>query len=68
MNYISHIEKLLKKNAIKKFLPLQAGDTLKTHADSNKAFNAVNYKPKTNYKDGVEAFINWYQRYYRNDP
>ena len=65
MNYINHIEKLLKKNAIKKYLPLQAGDTLKTHANSNKVFNAVNYKPKTNYKDGVEAFIDWYQRYYK---
>ena len=65
MSYIDHIEKLLKKNAKKKYLPLQAGDTLKTHANSNKVFNVVNFKPKTNYRDGVEMFIDWYRRYYK---
>ncbi len=64
-NYILHIEKLLMKTAKKKYLPLQEGDTKKTHSNSSKVFKQINYKPKVNYKEGVEKFITWYRNFYK---
>ena len=42
---VSTIEASLQKNALKKMLPLQAGDVMKTNADITKAKNLIGYKP-----------------------
>ena len=47
-----------------KFLPLQKGDIPNTNSDSNKLYNKIKFKPKTNYKSGIKKFIDWYQNYY----
>ena len=37
----------------------------KTYADINKIQSVVNYRPKTNIKDGLRKFIDWYMSYYK---
>ena len=63
--FISHIEKLLSKKAIKNLLPMQKGDTFKTYSDISLAKKHLNYNPKTDYKSGIKKFINWYLKFYK---
>ena len=46
-------------------LPTQAGDVNQTCADVSKLQNDYYYKPNTSVEKGVEAFIDWYKRYYK---
>jgi len=64
MDFIAAIEQKLNKKAIKEFLPMQAGDVVKTYADTNELQKKFSYKPKTNVKKGIDNFINWYINYY----
>ena len=65
MDYINAIEKIVDKKAIINFLPLQQGDVPDTHADINNLMSKFNYKPSTNFVDGVSKFIEWYKKYYQ---
>lgn len=56
---IKTIEKTLGKTAQKEILPLQPGDVDQTFADISKAKKMLGYKPKTNFKDGVDKFVEW---------
>ena len=60
---ITTIEKALSKNAIIENKPLQAGDMLKTFADTNKLYDFINYRPNTDLKAGIEKTVEWYKRY-----
>ncbi|QKE75833.1 NAD-dependent epimerase/dehydratase family protein [Arthrobacter citreus] len=56
------IENILGKKATLEKLPTQPGDVQKTYADISKAKRLVNYKPNTNFEDGIKQFIKWYRR------
>ena len=57
---VSTIEACLQKNALKKMLPLQAGDVMKTNADITKAKNLIGYKPTTKFQNGIKKFVEWF--------
>jgi len=59
---VSELEKNLQKTAIKKNLPLQPGDVLKTSADITKAKNLIGYNPTTNFQNGIKKFVEWFLR------
>ena len=65
LKYISLIEKFLRKKAKKKLLPLQKGDVIKTHSDTNLIKKDYKYIPRTKVENGVKNFIEWYISYYR---
>ena len=65
LDYLKHIEKNLNKISKTKKLPLQVGDVVKTHSNINKLKKYTGYKPKTNIKNGISRFIEWYKDYYR---
>lgn len=50
--------------AHKKLVPMQAGDVEITYADIDELIKDFNFKPSTNLKDGLRAFIRWYKDYY----
>lgn len=50
--------------AHKKLVPMQAGDVEITYADIDELIKDFNFKPSTNLKDGLKAFIKWYKEYY----
>ena len=60
MDYISALEKALGRKAIKKLLPLQAGDVLDTYADVTDLAEQFNYQPNTTVTEGVQKFVDWY--------
>jgi UDP-glucuronate 4-epimerase len=62
--YIEALESSLHRKAIKEFLPLQAGDVPDTYADVSELIRAVNYKPDTPIKLGVENFVRWFVEYH----
>ena len=63
-DFIKILELELGKKAKKIFLPMQAGDMKETWADASLLKDLTGYKPKTNIREGVKMFVNWYQEFY----
>jgi len=64
MDFINNIEEILGFTAKKEFLPIQPGDVEATSANVKLLYEWIGFKPKTNLKEGLIKFINWYQKYY----
>ncbi len=67
LEFISILEELLGKKAIINFKPMQDGDVYKTFANTNKLENLTGFKPKTDLRDGLKAFVDWYKDYYSSN-
>ena len=65
LKYINLIEKYLDRKSIKRYLPLQKGDVVKTHCNNNLLNKDYKFRPKTNVETGVRKFLQWYLSYYR---
>lgn len=52
----------LGKCPILKWLPFQPGDVMSTLADVSKARELLGYQPATELADGIESFIDWFNR------
>lgn len=59
IDMIKTIEQVLGKKAQIEWLPMQAGDVIKTSADITKAKNLLNFEPKTKFIDGITAYTEW---------
>lgn len=57
---VSTIENTLGQKALKKNLPMQPGDVLKTNADIQKARSLLGYDPTTNFQNGIKKFVEWF--------
>lgn len=64
MDLIAAIERATGKEAIKNFLPMQAGDVPATYADVEDLARDVGFAPKTPIEVGVQRFVDWYRGYY----
>jgi UDP-glucuronate 4-epimerase len=65
LDYLLAIEQAIGKEAIKKFLPLQAGDMIDTYADMLPMKHELGYSPVTSLQAGVDQFVSWYRNYYQ---
>lgn len=63
--FIGCIESSMGKQAVKNYLPMQAGDVPITFADVDDLMADVGFKPKTPLVQGIQAFVDWYKDYYR---
>lgn len=63
MDFIEALEIVLGKQAIKNFMPMQAGDVPSTYADVTDLETAFGFKPQTSIVDGVNNFVKWYLNY-----
>jgi UDP-glucuronate 4-epimerase len=61
MDFIHTMENALGKKAILEMYPMQAGDVKTTYADTSELEKAVGYKPKTELKEGVGKFAEWWK-------
>ncbi|MDD5435311.1 MAG: GDP-mannose 4,6-dehydratase, partial [Nitrospira sp.] len=57
---ISLIEDALQKKAVIEWLPMQPGDVPITYADISKAGDLLGYRPKTDIKEGIKRFVEWF--------
>ncbi len=64
MHFIETIEKALGKEAVKDFMPMQAGDVLATSAETSALIDYINFKPQTKLEDGINTFVKWHKSYY----
>lgn len=63
MDFIKALEEALGIEAIKNFMPMQPGDVYQTYADTNELFDATDYQPIVDVKDGVFEFVKWFKVY-----
>lgn len=60
LKLVEIIEEKLKKAAVKKFLPMQPGETLITYADIEKSQKQLGFQPTISLEEGMQHFIDWY--------
>lgn len=65
-DFIAAIERAAGKDAVKEYLPMQAGDVPRTYADVDKLISLVDFKPAMPIGDGMQKFVDWYREYYQN--
>ena len=66
MDFVHAVEDALGKKGKIKLEPIQAGDVPKTYANVQSLFDYINFKPSTDIKDGVKAFVDKYLEIYTN--
>ncbi len=64
MDFIGELEGALGRRARKRFLPLQPGDVVATHADVEAFWQAAGFRPSTPLEEGIERFARWYREYF----
>ena len=64
LDFISALEDALKVKAKKNFLPLQRGDVPNTISDSTELRRLIGNTKRTNFRDGIINFVEWYKNYY----
>ncbi len=62
--FIAELERCLGKPAMRRLLPMQAGDVESTCADVSDLSAAVDFAPRTPLATGIERFAEWYLQYY----
>lgn len=64
MAFVRAMERAFGQRARRRFLPLQSGDVLATHADVEAFCEYTGFRPATPVEEGVAKFVNWYRSYY----
>ncbi len=65
MDFISTIEQVAGKEAIKEYVPMQQGDVFTTYASTKKIERDFGFKPNTPLLYGITQFYNWYKEFYK---
>ncbi len=65
LDFIKILEIILNKKADLNFIEHQKGDVYETYADIGPMKQEFNYNPKTEIKEGLKSFVNWYKNYYK---
>ncbi len=64
MEFIETIENAVGKKAEKNMMGMQDGDVVATYANIDALIEAVDFKPATPLKDGIQQFVDWYKTYH----
>ena len=67
LDFIEFLETELNISAIKKMLPMQAGDVHQTFANTTSLERDYNYKPQITIDKGIQEFVLWYKSFYKNN-
>lgn len=62
--FIHTLERLLRVSAIKRLLPMQAGDVTATYADTADLQRDIGFAPSTTLEAGLARFVRWYRDYH----
>ena len=63
LDFVHALETAFGQRARKRFLPMQPGDVVATHADIQDLFGATGFRPATAIETGVERFVAWYREW-----
>lgn len=64
LDFVTILEETIGKKATKEFLPMQLGDVKATYADIDALNNFTGFMPKTDIREGIGHFIEWYKDYH----
>ena len=64
LDFVSTLEGIIGKPAIRDLLPMQAGDVLETCADISALQRDVGFAPSTPLAEGLRRFVDWYRGYH----
>jgi len=67
MEFIEMLEKALGVEAEKEMKPMQPGDMKITYADISSSKEKLGFEPKTDLREGIDKFVDWYKEYYNVD-
>lgn len=62
--FISVLEEKIGKKAVKNYMEMQAGDVVRTYADTSDLENSIGFKPSTSIDEGLGKFADWYKTFY----
>ena len=65
LDFITVLEGLLGRAAIKEFLPLQPGDVPESFADIEASRRDLGFDPQTTIELGLARFVEWYKQYHK---
>jgi UDP-glucuronate 4-epimerase len=65
MDFVFEIERALGVEVKKSFHEMQKGDVPETWADCSLLMHLTGYRPETDLRTGVTAFVAWYRDFYR---
>ena len=65
LDFVEAIEDECGRKAIRSYLPMQKGDVPATWADAGLLQSLTGYRPNTDVRAGVRAFVTWYREHYR---
>lgn len=63
--FISTLEDIIGKEAVKHYLPMQPGDVPTTCADIDDLMCDTGFLPSTSIDEGLRKFVDWYLSYFR---
>lgn len=64
LDFIEAIETELGRKAIRNYMPMQIGDVPATWADASLLHRLTGYSPKTDFREGIHRFVEWYLDFY----
>lgn len=64
LDFVEAIEDSLGQKAIRNMMPMQMGDVPATWANADLLRDLTGYQPQTDFRDGVQAFVDWFRDYY----
>ncbi|MCG7522713.1 NAD-dependent epimerase/dehydratase family protein [Ruegeria sp. Ofav3-42] len=64
-DFIDAIELAVGRKAVRNYMDMQPGDVPATWAEATLLRDLTGYSPKTDIKDGVARFVDWYCEYYQ---
>ncbi|MBC7142890.1 MAG: GDP-mannose 4,6-dehydratase [Rhodobacteraceae bacterium] len=64
-DFIAAIEAATGREAIRNLMDMQKGDVRATWADNSLLRRLTGYRPETDIRTGMAAFVGWYRDYYR---
>jgi UDP-glucuronate 4-epimerase len=65
LEFVDCLESALGIKAQRNFMPLQAGDVVKTWADISALAEWVDFRPQVTVETGVAEFVKWYRHFYQ---
>lgn len=63
MHFITVIEELVGRPAVKNMLPMQQGDVVETFADASLLEALTGFRPRIGVQQGAAAFVEWYREW-----
>lgn len=63
LEFVGELEAALGATAVKRYLPMQAGDVISTHADVEDLVGFTRYRPSTPLRAGIQEFASWFLGY-----